>query len=91
MNKATITEDPDAGVGSLDCSAPRGKINPDSGWWEDPVTDCCGNSMVHVKDRLTGQYAIWHGYQGDDEPRELRCYACDKIVWPNTSVSSARL
>ena len=70
------------GIGSTTCSAPRGQKCPAYGWWLDPLTDCCGEPMVRM-DHAAGEYVTWHGYKTDAEPRELRCYRCDKVVWPN--------
>jgi hypothetical protein len=64
------------------CFAPRGQKCPEYGWWLDPITDCCGDTMVRM-DHTAGEYVTWHGYKTDAEPRELRCYRCDKVVWPN--------
>lgn len=68
--------------GLMACSAPRGQQCPEYGWWLDPLTDCCGATMVKYT-TTTGEYVTWHGYKKDEEPRELRCYRCDKVVWPN--------
>lgn len=50
------------------------------------MSECCVQPLVAF-DRKLWKYMVWHGFPNDAAPHELRCYQCDKVVWPNTEVS----